>query len=469
MIRPLLENEWRALVRDGRGKLILTLGVLLALVATWTASSTDARERAGQTHATDEARSAWLERDADHPHSRAHYGDYVFRPSGPLAGLDSGLQMATGRAVRVEAHYQNAAVHTPQREASVLLRFDRLEPSTVLQLLAPLIVILIGFGAISSERESGRLKLLRIQGARPLPLLLAKSFALWTVGAVVCLFVIGAHLLFAEGAEVGRTLAFAALHLAVLAIVSVLVTCISATFRRPGTAAAVLLCLWVCGGILLPRVAAMTAGTVHPLPDRDAFQAAMREDREQGLDGHNPRDARRLEYEQKVLAENGVESKEDLPFNLDGILMQADEDYGNQVWDEHFGRLEERMLRQSAFAALFSVVNPLQVADRVSMAIAGTDLRSNLAFLRQAEDYRRQLVKSLNDEHAYGGSLTGERAWRPEKEFYAGFASFEYRPPALATLLGAHRLELLSLGLWGIGAVLFLGVSARRLEQGGGL
>jgi len=468
VIRTLLVNEWRALPRDGRGMTILSLGALLAVVSTWTAASTDQRERLAQAAATESAREAWVEREADNPHSRAHYGDYVFRPSGPLAGLDSGLQMVTGRSIRLEAHRQNAAVHVPQREASSLLRFDRLEPSTVLFLLIPLVVVLAGFGTVASERESGRLRLLRIQGAPPLTLLLAKSLALWSVGAALTLLVIGTHLLLSDGAATpGHTLVYLLLHFAVLWIVAVLVACVSSWTRRPGAAAGALLSFWVLGAIVLPRLAAMTADVFLPLPGRDAFDAAMREDREKGLDGHNPRDARRSEVEREVLEEYGVATVEELPVNLDGFLMQADEEYGNEVWDEHFGELEEHLRRQSAFAGAFSFVNPLHAADRISMAIAGTDLESHLAFLEQAESHRRALVQSLNEEHALGGSKTGDWGWKPEREFYASFATFRFEPSPLREALAARAVEWTALAVWGLGLTGLLLYSARRLEHGG--
>ena len=470
MILTLLVNEWRALLRDGRGVMILSLGALLAIVATWTAASTDHRERLGQVAATESAREAWLEREADNPHSRAHYGDYVFRPSGPLAGLDSGLQMVTGRSIRLEAHRQNAAVHIPHREASSLLRFDRLEPSTVLNLLVPLVLVLAGFGTVASERESGRLRLLRIQGARPLSLLLAKTFGLWSIGAALALLVIGTHLLFAEGAAaIGQTVVYFMLHLVALWIVAVLVACVSSWARRPGTAAGVLLSLWVTSAIVLPRLAAMTADAFLPLPGRDAFEAAMREDREMGLDGHNPRDERRLEIEQKVLEEYGVDAREELPINLSGVLMQADEDYGNKVWDEHFGDLEDQLLRQSAFAGAFSFANPLQATDRISMAIAGTDLNSHLEFLQQAETHRRAFVKALNDEDAFGGAKTGERGWKADAEFYAAFESFQLEPRTLRETLAGQSKELIALAFWGLALMGLLFQSARRLERGGSL
>ncbi|MEM7307692.1 MAG: DUF3526 domain-containing protein [Planctomycetota bacterium] len=469
MIRALFINEWLGLLRDGRALLLLALGALLAVVSAWTAGSTDARERAGQAAAAERARAAWVEREADNPHSRAHYGDYVFRPSGPLAGLDSGLQMVTGRAVFTEAHRQNAAVHRPQGEAATLLRFDRLEPSNVLQLLVPLVLVLAGFGSVASDRESGRLRLLAIQGVRPLPLLLAKALTLWSLGAVLCFLVVGTHLASAGAVAPLRTLAYLGLHLATLWIVALVVTCASAWLRRPGTAAAVLLLLWGGAAIVLPRLAAMTANALDPLPGRDAFEAAMREDREQGLDGHNPRDERRLALEQQVLDEYGVGSKDELPINLDGLMMQADEDYGNSVWDKHFGSLEEHLLRQSAVTGAFTLANPLHATDRLSMAIAGTGLSGHLAFLRQTESYRRALVKSLNDEHAHGGSRTGEWSWKADADFYAAFDSFQYEPPALGALLGRCSLELVGLAGWFVGLTGLLVASARRLERGGSL
>ena len=82
--------------------------------------------------------------------------------------------------------------------------------------------------------------------------------------------------------------------------------------------------------------------------------------------------------------------------------VQADEEYGAKVWDKHFGELEEHLLRQDASVGKFSFLNPFQATDRLSMAIAGTGLNSHLEFLRQTEYYRRELVRRLNEEDAFG-------------------------------------------------------------------
>lgn len=371
--------------------------------------------------------------------------------------------------IRTEAHRQNDAVHRPQEASASLLRFDRLEPSTVLQLLAPLIMVLAGFGVVSSERESGRLNLLRIQGVRAFPLLMAKILALWTLGALICGLVVGGHLLLADTIDLGRTAVFLLVHLGLLWVAAATICCVSAWTSRSGSAAAVLLSLWVLGAILVPRVAAMSAAALHPLPSRDAFQAAMQEDRAQGLDGHDPRDQRRVALEKKVLEQYGVQSRRELPVRLGGLIMQADEEYGAKVWDKHFGDLRDLLLKQDALLATASFLNPLQITDRISMTIAGTGLDSHLEFLSQTEDYRRDLVRKLNYEDAHGVERNeeGRLVRTTTRDFYTAFSAFEYRPLTMGTLLGRRRAELLALSVWVLGATGLAFASARRLQGRG--
>ncbi len=461
-------NEWRGLLRDGRGRLVFGLGVLLAALSAWASAATFAAQEAAQAAAVDTARCAWDEREGDSPHSRAHFGDYVFRPSGVMSALDPGLQAVTGRVVFTEAHRQNDAMHHPQQAAAGLLRFDRLEPSSVLQVLAALVIVLAGFGVVSAERESGRLKLLQVQGVKPWQLLLGKAAALWSIGLAICLVVVGANVMLVEGMDFGRVLAFFLTHALLLWVVAALVTCVSAGAKRSGTAAAVLLSFWVAGAIILPRLAAMSASALDPLPGRDAFQAAMQEDREKGLDGHNPLDERRKKLEEEILAEYGVQTRAELPVRLGGLIMQADDEYGAKIWDKHFGELEEHLLRQDGFAGKFSFVNPFQAVDRLSMAISGTGLSSHLEFLRQTEDYRRELVRRLNEEDAYGVEMNAEgRLQRTTtQEFYLSFDSFEFSPLELDELVGRQESDLLALALWVLGATAALAVTSRAMAGG---
>ncbi|MEM9381126.1 MAG: DUF3526 domain-containing protein, partial [Planctomycetota bacterium] len=149
---------------------------------------------------------------------------------------------------------------------------------------------------------------------------------------------------------------------------------------------------------------------------------------------------------------------------IDGVVMQADEEYGNQVWDEHYGRLEARLGEQLRWVGAASVANPFHAVRSVSMSIAGTDLQSELAFHRAAEVHRRGMVEALNREHAYGGSKSGDWSSAPDAEFYRGFDAFEFTPLQLASQLGGRRWELGGLLVWLLLAGLALRDAARRIE-----
>ena len=69
------------------------------------------------------------------------------------------------------------------------------------------------------------------------------------------------------------------------------------------------------------------------ITSRHEFKLAMKEDRSEGIDGHNPSD-NEVRIKRKILSQYGVSQLSDLPINFDGIRMQADEEYGNMVWDK---------------------------------------------------------------------------------------------------------------------------------------
>jgi ABC-2 type transport system permease protein len=200
-----------------------------------------------------------------------------------------------------------------------------------------------------------------------------------------------------------------------------------------------------------------------PLPSRSAFERAMAEDRAKGLDGHNPADVRRKELEQQYLTRYGVSSVAELPLDFGGIVMQADEEYGNQVWDVHYGRLQGIQGRQVQVLQLFSFVNPYQALRSLSMALAGTDLFHDIDFQRQAEEHRRWLIASLNREHAHGGGHLARGAWRTQPEFFRSLLAFRYEPrPARWAL--AHRWpEAVALLLWLLLAALLVQSAGRTV------
>ncbi len=77
------------------------------------------------------------------------------------------------------------------------------------------------------------------------------------------------------------------------------------------------------------------------------------------------------------------------------------------------------------------------------------------------------LVKRLNDEHAFGGSRTGQPARVASREFYESFQAFDFEPLSLRSLLGKSKIALFALLIWGLGSVGYLFFAARRMNRGG--
>ena len=95
-------------------------------------------------------------------------------------------------------------------------------------------------------------------------------------------------------------------------------------------------------------------------------------------------------------------------------------------------------------------------------------MSSHLEFLRQTEDYRRELVRRLNEEDAYGVEMNAEgRLQRTTtQEFYLSFDSFEFSPLGLDELVGRQESDILALALWVLGATAALAVTSRGMAGG---
>ena len=458
--------------REKRFVALLLATVVTLLVATVWATAGDIDRRQAQRAASTEARAQWEGYGAANPHSMAHFGDFVFRPSGALARLDRGVQARVGKVLRVEGHRQGIPLHADAAQAGTLVRFPRLDAAYLLQVVVPLLLVFLGATGLAADRSAGRLRLSLVQGASALAVLGGRVLALWGLG-IVLVALVGLTSVLTSVAWVGepgiaadRLLAWALVHSVFLAVVSLGVVALAAWLAEARAALLVALALWVVATAVLPRATAGAAGALYPLPSQDDFQAQLVAAREAGPDGHNPEDMRLAELQAEVLQEHGVETVEELPMNFDGIRMQVDEEFANRAWDQHYGNLRREMERQRTFASLVSVANPFQAVDHLSMALAGTDLAHDLDFQRQAEAYRRALVEQLNHEHAYGGSKTGDWSWKAPAAFFAGLNAFHYTPPTITAAVAARVAELGSLALWA--GLLLIAVlrGATRIERG---
>jgi ABC-2 type transport system permease protein len=458
----------------GLATLLLLSGI--AAVTSATQMATVARARAEAQIATDAQFKAQPNR---HPHRMVHYGTYALRPVGPLAAFDPGVDSFTGTLLFLEGHRQNSAIFGAARESSDLVRFGQLTPAFVLQTLAPLLLVFLGFASVARERESGTLRTLSAHGAGASAILGGKVLALAAVALLALLPALVA-LGWAAARHPGESgiAALTALGYALYLLVWVMgIVAVSALSRRAQGSLVTLIALWAIIVVLVPRAAAGWAGIAAPLPSRVDTELAIAADLRRIGDAHNPNDPHFAAFKARLLKQYGVTRIEDLPFNYRGVLGQEGERLTSQLFKTYAARADAIQIAQSAQLASLGMFSPALAVRRVSMVGAATDLGTHLAFMADAESYRYAMVQRLNglqasavrsaDDAARSKDPVAEGRTRISATFWKTIPDFHFASPGPAARAEAMLPALLQLLLWMAASLALLGLAARRLSGAG--
>ncbi len=133
MITAIARKEFTEIVRDGRFKWTAAIMVLLLVTAMLAGYQKYSAAVRIQQIAQGDTNQQWLDQGDKNPHSAAHYGNYAFKPAGPLSYFDNGISNYTGTAVFMEAHRQNFAIGRPASDQSAIARFGDLSGAMILQ------------------------------------------------------------------------------------------------------------------------------------------------------------------------------------------------------------------------------------------------------------------------------------------------------------------------------------------------
>ena len=459
-------REFMDALRDGRFRwaaAIVTVLMAVALLLAWQQVRRTAAEHAA---AAALERENWLNQGDKNSHAAGHYGVYVFKPLPALAVFDRGLTPFVGNTVFLEAHRQNQTAFLPAQDATAARRFGELTAAAGLQLLVPLIIVLLTFGALAGERERGTLRQVLSLGVTPRDLVLGKAVGLGAALALLCLpIAVGCALAVGAWPEAGESggwqrLAWLkvayVLYLAALLAVCLIVSAIAPTARA---ALVTLLACWAFKAILAPPVATDLAQLLLPTPRLAEFETAMNKAVQEGLDGHDPRNKRLEAFAKETLRKHGKTRIEELPFNFHGLVMLESERMAGEVFDYHFGKLWDRIQAQDRAVTFAGLAAPLLALRSASTALAGTDFTHHRHFATAAERHRREFVRVLNEDmmNSTGHGVAGRALW--EK-----LPAFRYEPPPVAHAVRTATPGLLVLALWAAGAWVVLWRIAPRLK-----
>lgn len=456
MIKSIAKKEFISTLRDRRFMALSIIVLLLLLAATVVGlhsyNTLQAEREAAQQTANDQFANA----EARHPHRMAHYGSFAFRPKSSISFLDFGMDSYTGASMFLEAHKQNSANFSQAQQSSSLIRFGEMTVAFVLQMLIPLLIIFLCFGAFTQEKETGTLKILLSQGVSLRQVAWAKVAGYSKVVALVVApaLLLASVLLFGKGGfdvsgdVLVRLLLFIGFYLVYFFIFIVLSVVVSALHQRSSTALVTLLGIWILCCVIIPKATANLGATLYTTPTKAQMDADVHEEVAKGINGHGSgQDERTEALKQELLAKYKVSTVEELPVNFDGVRMAAGEEHSTQVYQEHFEELTGIFRKQNRISEFASFLNPYLAVRHLSMGMAGADFNHYVHFQNEAEQYRYNLAQGLN--HIQSTRLKyGDKETRLSTDTWKEFQPFVYETPQAGWALGNHLVSFIALFMW---------------------
>jgi ABC-2 type transport system permease protein len=258
--------------------------------------------------------------------------------------------------------------------------------------------------------------------------------------------------------DASRLALLLATYLVYFAIVVAVAIGVSARARSSRAALVVLLALWFVGTLMAPRLASDVAAAVAPTPSAVQFQLALEKELADPGDVERRLEARR----QELMRRHNAASIDAVPVSFAGISLQEGEEHGNEVFDRHYGKLFDTFASQQRIVTLAGVFAPLLPVRSVSMALAGTDVAHHRAFVRAAEDYRRDIQRRLN------GDITANArpgvVYTAGPELWAKVPEFQYDPPGLSSVLASQAASLGVMAAWLAAALWFAARGVARVS-----
>ncbi len=462
-----------------REKLVLALSsIILVLlgISLFTGVISYQQQQKAITKAQDEKRKEWLEQGDKHPHIAAHFGTFIFKPKTVLSLFDFGLDTYTGTSVYLEAHYQHQFMFRPAQDHNSMIRFGELSSALVLQILMPLLIIFLAYASFTKEKERGTLRLLNSQGVTLTSIAWGKVMAYFIILLTILTpFILGILLLSYWlktpdtitdlGMRIGLLGTTYMAYIFLFVVLSVLVSLKSSVSRN---ALLTLLTCWILFTIIIPKTMANFGESLYPLPSMKIYKEGILKDKENGLDGKTPKAVRMAKLEKELLKKYKVDSVQQLPFNFEGVSMQAGEEYGDKVYDVHWGRLLNIFNKQNKLGSYVSLFNPYMALRNISMGLSATDLSASVDFQKKVENYRRIFIKKMNNDMAQNSNYGEFYEYSVGLDMWKSVEDFKYKTPSIYSTLKKYVLEFVSLFSWIILLILLLNYITRKTKLNNG-
>lgn len=471
MTMTVARKECTEIIRDGRLRLLAVLVLVLGVAALGFGARQMIEAQTERSEAMKRAKAQWEGQGEKNPHVAAHYGTYLFAPISVVSAIDPGVSAQLGRSIKMEAHKQNLPDHATAKDSGASAQMGGFSVSMILLKLVPLLIIALGYGMWSRERERGTLRQILSTGVSRPALFYGKTFAL--LGIVALLLVPISVVVISILSMLGGFDAQVLLRLVVLsaaygvyfAIFGALTLTISAMARTSQGALVSLVTLWGLFCLLVPRSAVESATYQEPLPSRAAFFRQVEGSLQTGINGKAEREEAVDALVQDILAKQGFANAGFMldPSIASGAELRAEAQWEDMVFDHHIGQLNRSIKRQESHYVGFGWLSPYVAMSAVSKALCGTDYAHHSAFSHAAEGWRKSFIEMLNQSFA---NQAGRAGWnyKAGPELWAKAPAFVYTSPSIIFALNQVSGALSALTLWLVVCFSLAGYFTRRMR-----
>ncbi len=425
MLIRIIKQEWRNLTADRTFwwvSFILAVAIGYAVYngTSWTAFLEENIEMALQEEHDRLAANQHIvandlpaERRSRSPYSARYAGRnsgvrYAYMPPTPLASLSIGQTDLYPSYFKVSTRGVTRQKRHSEHENPNHLMERRFDLAFVTVYLFPLLILVLSYDLISSEKEQGTLAMVLSQPVSLRSFVLGKiGFRAFIISAVVLVLSFLAFLLngvdiFEEGVS-SQLLLWIGIVVAYSLFWFSLAVAVNALGQNSATNAIILAGLWLAFVVLVPSALSLLVKVLYPVPTRVEFIIASRE----AAVDVRAQEAVTLSMFFEVHPEF-VPAGQEPDFNKFDTLQYAAEMKVEQTMKPLLDRYHEQVLQQQAQVNRLRFFSPAVVTQEALNEIAGTGLARYNHFLSITETFHKEWRAYFEPKIFASYKLTGE-------------------------------------------------------------
>ena len=369
----------------------------------------------------------------------------IYRSPRPLGFIAEGREKDLPNAFAVDA-FELVGPQTILRRNYTLQRFDALDWVFTVGVILSFAAFAMTYDSISGEAETGTLRLCLSNSLPRATLLFGKYIGTLIslsmpliIGICMNVLIISLFgvLPFASTywLQIGGVALFSVLYISVFATLGLLISCLT---RSSSVSLVLLLLVWVCFAVFIPRTGGLLASRLAELPDEKTIA----------------RQASETGYE--ILKRYGKDRFSARWSPGEPLTPSAKvADAKQAIYNEY----RQQQLHQVKLAQNISRISPTAIYQIGCEALVGTGIKHYERFFKKAIEYRRSLLQFTYEEYPFNPNLfledTERQQLREVQISLDKIPKFDDPPSDFSTALAEAGLDILLLFLFNL--VFFIG------------